>query len=94
MRDYARKNHRSTGPRQKSLGVLAIILATLAIAFPLGMLYMKHQKILEQQKLSQNLSSKKMLAEKPKDPNPQFDFYTLLPKLKVPNDLDENLSQK
>ncbi len=86
MRDYANKNRRSSPPQGIGLWVVTIALISLALALPLTMIYMKHKLMLEKKNLSQNNTDKKPVALlKPKDLSQQFDFYTLLPKMSVPN---------
>lgn len=87
MRDYAKKN-RSSSSRKKGLGVLVFFLMMLAFSFLLGMLYVKHKR--KGTPFAQISATENSASVAPsKNPSEKFDFYTLLPKLAVPeNDTD------
>jgi hypothetical protein len=87
MRDYANRNQRPSSPRRMLL-VMSVVMITLAVSLPFVLVYMHHKMLLEKKDIPQQKIDKKTVASvKPKDPSQQFDFYTLLPKMAVPNNL-------
>lgn len=90
MRDYANRSRRSSPPRRNGLLVVSIFMIALALALPFALFYLHHKKMLITKDLSQNKNDEKTaVLDKPKDPSQQFDFYTLLPKMAVPNNASD-----
>lgn len=89
MRDYANKNRRSSSaPRRPGLLALSIFLLILAFSLPFVLIYQHHKMMSTQKELSQHKNElHSATVSKPKDPSQEFDFYTLLPKMAVPNNL-------
>jgi hypothetical protein len=76
--DYARQSKSPQPNHKKRVIIILIVLA--AIITPLAMHYIRYKKtVLPAKKTTQISAPKKRSASKP-----QFDFYTLLPKMNVP----------
>lgn len=86
MRDYANKNRRSSSSGRNGLRWVSIVLIILALSLPFLLTYMHYKTAPTKKELSHNKDQpKKMAVLKPKDPSQEFDFYTLLPKMAVPD---------
>jgi hypothetical protein len=94
MRDYASKNRRPHSSLPKGFWVVGIVLITLAVSFPLASFYIKHKMTLAQKTKGDSSWEKTAALAKPIGPSQEFDFYTLLPKMAVPNNAPAEKSSK
>ena len=83
LTDYARQNKPPQRNHKRIL--LTIVVLLIAILLPLSMFYMRYHKTAHH-KAQKNAAVKKPSSQLKKSNNtaPQFDFYTLLPKMDVP----------
>lgn len=99
MRDYAQKKPAPKKPQQKNNAMyyFSIVIILLAILFPLSMFYLKYRQSVHAHKqaeiITQNQPSVKATVKE--DNSTHFDFYSILPKMQMPNDdANANASDK